>query len=252
MAKKEPKTPAAAKPAAVATESQPAAQAAPVPTAVEAAPVPQPTPKESTVTTETKAKSANEAVKMLNGTVVEFTPKQRLKKSSITAENGDLQVRLDFRNGESRLFTIRPDMLAKFALHGAEQKLGDEISNVEKIDDAVEAIDQLMQRLDNGDWTKEREGGSGLAGASVLTKALVEFTKTPVQQVRDYLAKLDAKTKTALRNSAEIQPIIKRLEAEAEARAAARGAATPAIDVAGVLAGLKAAPVNSVFPPAPV
>ncbi len=201
--------------------------------------------------TEAKAaKPANEIVTMLNGDKVEFTPKQRLKKSSHTAADGALSVRLDFRNGETRVHKLRPDMLAKYALHGAEQKLGDEISNVEKIEDAVEAIDQLMQRLDNGDWTKEREGSSGLAGASILTKALVEFTGTPVEQVRAYLTGLDNKTKTALRNSAEIAPIIKRLEDEAAARAAAAGKSAPVIDVAGVLAGLKAPMVNSVFPAA--
>lgn len=198
------------------------------------------------------AKPANESVAMLNGTTVEFTPKQRLKKTSITNADGSLQVRLDFRNGETRICTLRPDMLATFALHGAEQKLGDEISNVEKIDDAVEAVDQLIQRLDAGDWTKEREGSNGLAGASVLTKALVEFTGTAVAQVREYLAKLDGKTKNALRASPEINPIIKRLEAEAEARAAARGQGVAPINVASVLAGLTAAPVNSVFPSAPV
>lgn len=196
------------------------------------------------------AKPANESVAMLNGTTVEFTPKQRLKKTSITNADGSLQVRLDFRNGETRIITLRPDMIPTYALHGAEQKLGDEISNVEKIDDAVEAVDQLIQRLDGGDWTKEREGSNGLAGASVLTKALVEFTGTAVAQVREYLAKLDGKTKNALRASPEINPIIKRLEAEAEARAAARGQGAAPIDVGSVLAGLKSAPVNSVFPPA--
>jgi len=205
-----------------------------------------------TQATVTPTKPTNEVVTMLNGSTVEFTPKQRLKKSSITLPDGTLQVRLDFRNGESRLVTLRPDMLAKYALHGAEQKLGDEISNVEKIEDAVEAIDQLHQRLDAGEWTKEREGSNGLAGASILTKALVEFTKTPVAQVREYLGKLDGKTKTALRNSAEIAPIIKRLEAEAEARAAEKGKGTPAINVSSVLAGLMAPPVTSVFPSAPV
>lgn len=192
---------------------------------------------------ETKAKAIPETITLLDGRARDFTEKKRLHKESVT--NGDkLQVRLDFRNGETRLFTLRPDMVAKFALHGAEQKLGDEISNVDSIDDAVEAIDQLMQRLDAGDWTKEREGGSGLAGASVLTKAMVVVTGSTVEQVRAYLATLDNKVKVALRNSAELSPTIKQIEAEIAARRAAAGKSTPAIDVAAVLAGVK-------LPPAP-
>ena len=124
--------------------------------------------------------------------------------------------------------------------------------NFTKTLDAVEAIDQLMQRLDAGDWTKEREGGTGLAGASILTKAMVEFTGTSPQQVRDYLSKLDNKTKVALRNSPELGPIVKRLEDEAKARAEARGKAAPVIDVAAVLAGLTKPTATSAFDVAPV
>lgn len=195
----------------------------------------------------TEAKAPPEVITLLDGRTREFAGKKRLHKESVTTPEGALQVRLDFRNGETRLFTIRPDMLAKFALHGAEQKLGDEISSIEGIDDAVEAIDQLMQRLDAGEWTKEREGGTGMAGASILTKAMVEFSQLPIDKVREYLLTLDNKTKMALRKSAELAPIVERLEAEAAARAAARGAGKPTVDVGAVLAGLKAGPATSAF-----
>lgn len=196
----------------------------------------------------TEPKAAPETVTLLDGRTREFAGKKRLHKESIAEADGALKVRLDFRNGETRLFTLRADMIAQFALHGAEQKLGDEISSIDSIDDAVEAIDQLMQRLDAGDWTKEREGGTGMAGASILTKAMVEFSQMPVEKVREYLTTLDNKTKLALRKSAELAPIVERLEAEAAARAAARGAGKPTVDVGAVLAGLKAAPQNSAFP----
>lgn len=192
-------------------------------------------------TTATKA-DAPRTITMLDGRTVEFPGKRRLQKTSIRTEYGRLQVRLDFENGESRLLTLRPDMLATYALHGAEQKLGDEISGVDDIEDAVEAIDQLMARLDAGDWTKERSGGGGMAGASILARALVEVTKQPIAVVRDYLSKLDNKTKTALRVSPEVAPTIKRLEDEKAKRAAERGGKTAnKVDVAGALAGLLAA-----------
>jgi len=186
---------------------------------------------------------APRSITMLDGTVVEFPGKRRLQKSSIAAADGTLKVRLDFENGEVRILTLRPDMIALYALHGAEQKLGDEISGVDDIDDCVETIDQLMGRLDAGDWRKETTGsGSGMAGASILARALVAVTGQSIAVVRGYLSGLDGKTKTALRVSAEVAPTIKVLEDEKAARAAARGVKVgPKVDVAAALAGLAAA-----------
>lgn len=203
------------------------------------------------------AKTATEirTVTMLDGRTVDFPGKRRLQKSSTKNPDGSLQVRLDFDNGESRLLTLRPDMLATYALHGAEQKLGDEISGIADIEDAVEAIDQLMGRLDAGDWTKERDGtGTGMAGASILARALVEVTGQPIATVRSYLSGLDNKTKAALRLQAEVAPVIKKLEDEKAARAAARGVTAPKVDVSSTLAALKGlgTPVaNSALPQAP-
>ena len=194
---------------------------------------------------------APRSIPMLDGTVVDFPGKRRLQKTSWVTPDGLLKVRLDFENSEFRVLTLRPDMLATYALHGAEQKLGDEISGVEDIDDCVESIDQLMTRLDAGDWTKEKAAGSGMAGASILARALVIVTGQPIVVVRGYLSNLDNKTKIALRISAEVAPTIKALEDEKIARAAARGVkAGPKIDVAATLAGLASASAvqNSAFP----
>lgn len=179
-------------------------------------------------------------VTMDDGRQVEFSGKKRLDKN-ILIEGNTVKVRLDFVNGETRTFTVPPSLLLQCAGHGASQKLGDEISDVTDIEDAVEAIDQLMARLEAGEWRVTREGGSSMAGASILAKALVEVTGQPVGVVRQYLAGLDNKTKAALRASAEVGPTVQRLEAEKAARAAARGKEAPAIDVSNVLAGLKQA-----------
>lgn len=187
-----------------------------------------------------KDKEANVVkVKMDDGREVEFTGEKRLIKTSIEAD-GVLAVRLDFRNGETRTHKLNPALLTKFALHGAEQKLGDEISGVKDIDDAIEAIDQLMQRLDAGEWTVARGEGGGLAGASILARALVEVSGQPIKAVRDYLGGLSTKVKLALREDASVKPVIQRLEAEKAARAAARGAAAvPSVDVASHLSALR-------------
>lgn len=167
--------------------------------------------------TEKKEAAAVETVKMDDGRVVEFAGKRKLLKESLKVD-GQPAVRLDFRNGETRLFTIPAPMLEKFACHGAEQKLGDEIAGLDDIDDCVMAIDELMDRLNAGEWGVKRES-NGLAGTSVLVKALVEHTKQTVDQVKTFLSKKTQAEKLALRNNPKIKPIVDRIEAEKAAKA---------------------------------
>lgn len=190
-----------------------------------------------------KTEAEVRSITMLDGRVVEFPGKRRLQKTSWVTPDDKLQVRLDFENGESRLLTIRPDMIHVYALHGAEQKTGDSIAGVADIDDAVETVDQLMARLDTGEWTKTAAEGAGtnsMAGASVLARALVEYSGQTIATVRTYLGGLEAKVKKALAISAEVGPIVQRLEQEKIARAAARGKVAQTIDVSGQLDLLKA------------
>lgn len=191
------------------------------------------------------AKSTPEVTKvtMTDGREVEFTGKRRLEKVGIENPDGTLAVRLDWRNGETRTFQLPMDLLPKFAMHGALQKLGDESSGVDDIEDAVEVTDQLIGRLEIGEWRVTSEGGSGMAGASILARALVEVTGQPIAAVRQYLGTQSNKVKLALRASAEVMPVIQRLEKEKAERAAARGKTTtagPSVDTEAALAGLRA------------
>ena len=54
-------------------------------------------------------------VKMDDGRVVDFPGKRRLQKESIITADGEVKIRLDFRNGETRLFRLPPSLLLKFA-----------------------------------------------------------------------------------------------------------------------------------------
>lgn len=166
---------------------------------------------------QTKA-TAIETVTMEDGRVVDFSGKRRMLKESLQNANGEVQVRLDFRNGQTRLFTIPQEMLAKFAAHGAEQKLGDETAGLTDIDDAVLAVDELIDRLYNGEWSQKRAAGS-MAGASILAKALVELTGKTAEEIKTFLSTKTPAEKTALRNNAKLQPIVARLEAEKAAKA---------------------------------
>jgi hypothetical protein len=150
-------------------------------------------------------------VTMDDGRIVEFPGKRRMQKESIETPDGNLQVRLDFVNGETRLFTLPENMLEKFALHGAEQKLGDEISGLDDVEDAIIAIDDLMDRLASGEWSIRRES-SGIAGSSVLARALVELTGKSPLDVRAQLKALSQAEKVAMREHPKLKPIIEQLE----------------------------------------
>jgi len=163
-------------------------------------------------TAETKRKETEYTeVTMDDGRVVSFPGKRRMQKESIEGKDGALQVRLDFVNGETRIFTLNDQLLSKFALHGAEQKLGDEISGLDDVEDAVMAIDELMDRLNAGEWAIRRES-SGLAGASVLARALIQLTGKDGATVKADLKALSQAEKNALREHPKLKPIIAELE----------------------------------------
>lgn len=162
----------------------------------------------------TTAKTAPviETVEMEDGRVVEFAGKRKMLKQAIL-ENEEVAVRLDFRNGQTRLFTVPGLMLDRFAVHGAEQKLGDEIAGLDDVDDCVMAVDELIDRLYSGEWGIRREG-SGMAGTSVLARALCELTGKDAATIKTFLATKSQGEKVALRNSAKVKPIVERLESE--------------------------------------
>ncbi len=159
------------------------------------------------------AETVYEAVRMADGRTVDFPGKRQLIKTSRVTDAGALETVLDFRNGETRTFTVPPAMLNQFALHGAEQKLGDEIAGIKDIDDAVLAVDELIGRLYNGDWGVKREA-SGIAGTSVLVRALVEVTGKTAADIKAFLSNKTHAEKLALRANPKVKIVVDRIEAE--------------------------------------
>lgn len=120
-----------------------------------------------------KAERVAETVKMADGRLVEFVGKRKMLKTSSVGADGSLSVKLDFRNGESVNFVLPKTLIEKFALHGAEQKLGDETAGTEKVEDMVLEVKDLAARLSKGEWGTVREPG-GFAGASIVIRAIME------------------------------------------------------------------------------
>jgi len=166
---------------------------------------------EAQTTAPKSTKTVYTKVAMDDGRTVEFPGKRKLQKESFVNEEGKLQVRLDFVNGETRIFTVPDALVAKFALHGAEQKLGDEGAGLDDVEDIVLAIDELTERLEKGEWGVRREA-SGLAGTSVLARALVQLSGKTAGDIKAFLATKTLAEKLALRNSPQVSPIIAQLE----------------------------------------
>ena len=138
-----------------------------------------------------KAETVREAVTLTDGRVVEFAGKRKMRKEVII-EGGAVSVRFDFRNGETRLFTVPESLLLDCAGHGASQKIGDDVAGVEDLDDVIVGIDAMIARLSEGNWSAERAEGDGFSGASVVIKAIAEVTGKSIEAVKAFLqSKLD-------------------------------------------------------------
>ena len=166
---------------------------------------------EATVTVAKKAKAEITLVKMSDGREVGFAGKRKVSKetlineskiivdgSTLTLEEGAVAIRMDFRNGQTRTYPLRLNLIPKYAGHGGEQKFGDELASPASEplseDDMLIAVDALNDQVNvNGDWRVVSEGGGGFAGASVVVMALVEASGKTMEDVKKFLqGKLDA------------------------------------------------------------
>ena len=149
--------------------------------------------QESAEAVETKRPATEvEQVVMEDGRTVAFSGKRRMLKDVII-DGQEVSVRFDFRNGATRTFVVTDANRAQLAGHGAAQKIGDETAGVEDLDDAVIAVDDMIARLNKGEWTAARAAGDGFSGASVVIKAICEVTGKTVEFVKNFLqSKLDA------------------------------------------------------------
>jgi hypothetical protein len=196
-----------------------------------------------------KAKAEVEVVVMSDGRKVEFPGRKRLIKDyTLSADGSFAYATLDFRNGETRKITVVDSLVGQFVGHGVIQKYGDELAGIKgvdgseaDIDDMVLTIDELDERLQKGEWSTQREGGSGMGGTSILIRALMEYGGQTVENVKAFLADKDQAFKIALRNNDKrknkggvtLKAIVSRLESEKAAKASK-------VDTDQALAGLDA------------
>jgi hypothetical protein len=185
-----------------------------------------------TATKPAKVETVITKVTMTDKREVSFAGKRKMQKEVIIV--GDkVSVRFDFVNGETRTFHVPHALLHQLAGHGASQKIGDEAAGETDVDDIVVAVDDIIGRLNAGEWTATRAAGDGFSGASVVIRAIGEVTGKSAEDVKAFLQKKldDAKAKgetltrrdlyTSFRNPAsKTGQIIKKLEEEKASKSA--------------------------------
>lgn len=140
-------------------------------------------------------------VTLTDGREVKF-PKSRKTSKTIEVDeaSGNVSVRFDFVNGQTRTFSVNalPQAVALYAAgHGIAQKLGDAYASCKEVDDMVIAVDETFEQLLKDGWRAASEPGDSAAGASIVIKAIMEATGKDIGFVKAFLQKKldDAKTK---------------------------------------------------------
>ena len=192
------------------------------------------------------AKAEATEVTLTDGRTATFGVRSLLNKTLVEVD-GKPAVQMDFKNGETRTFIVPDALFAKFAAHGLSQKLGDLFSGIKATqerqnsgeftqEDAIAAIDQTYAAYVRGEWA-ERSVGSGESGLGDLARALVTVSGKSGKEVTEYLSKMPAAEKTALRKFGPVADAIKAIVAEREAK---QGKKAAGIDAAALLGGLLA------------
>lgn len=134
-------------------------------------------------------------VQMEDGREVSFTGKVAMLKDLEAGSDGvPVAVRFDFRNGVVRRWNYSDSpLLLQLAGHGAKQKIGDATAKAEDVDDMVLAVEDMISRLDSGNFNAERAAGDGFSGASVVIRAVMEATGKSQAEIKAWLeSKLEA------------------------------------------------------------
>lgn len=153
-------------------------------------------------------------VTLTDGREVDFGERAKVDKQSEVASNGDLVVKFAFLNGEIREFRMAngDPLVAKAALHGLNQKFGDSFAGVKDVEDMIECFEDVAETLSKGEWSEKR--GEGIAGTSVLARALMEVFAKTKDEVKAFLKDLSAAEKAGLRKAPGVAEVVARLEAD--------------------------------------
>lgn len=149
-----------------------------------------------------------------DGQTYEFGEKAKVKKLS-SINGSSVVVKFVFRNGAVRQtqFDASHPLFVRLAQHGADQKIGDEFAGLDDPEDCVVAFEQIAERLQGGEWTEKKQS-EGLAGTSMLARALAEVTGKPLAEVKAKLASTPKEMKAAIAKQKAVAAVIDRIKSE--------------------------------------
>lgn len=181
---------------------------------------------------------ASKAVQMEDGSTKNFPPKWKAIKES-KSHNGGIDVTIYFVDGRVRKYHAPASVVHAAAASGVEHKFAAAYTGAENVDDMIEACEALQANLTKGDFTTRVEG-QGFAGASVLMRALMEYSGKTREQVEAALAGYPQALKMQMRSSTKpnaagitLKSIVDRIETE---RAQKRQEKKPNAEVEAALA----------------
>ena len=108
-------------------------------------------------------------------------------------------------------------LFVKAAAHGLDQKYGDEFAGLDDVEDCVEAFEALAARISRGEWTEKRVS-DGMAGTSLLVRALAEVSGKPLDEVKAKLADATKEQKAAVSRQAKVAAVIAKLKLERDTK----------------------------------
>lgn len=134
-------------------------------------------------------------------------------------------LHLAFSNGETvsvALSNLTPEIQHQCAMHGLKQKLVDaaaisrnpDTGRSATIDDKLNAVLEVANRLLSGQWNKTRDGGASTKGGLLFRALCLMYADKTPDAIRAFLDKKTPAEKTALRNTAKIAAIIATLKEE--------------------------------------
>ena len=112
------------------------------------------------------------------------------------------------------------DTVARAALHGLSQKVGDSYSGAESVKAARESAEATIENLKEGNWNTVREGSS-TPRVGALAAALARATGKTVEEATEVINMMDDDQKKALR----VHPQVKAASAAIRSEKAAADAA---------------------------
>lgn len=126
---------------------------------------------------------------------------------------------------------LKPEIVAKLAVHGLSQKLGDSYAGAAKATESLDMtadeyaknqVEAVFKQLTEGEWSTRTPGGPRITD---LVQAFADTTGYPVEDVAEQAQDWTKEEKDAIRKHPQVKARLSEIRAERQAAKAAKDAA---------------------------